>query len=36
MDKDQKRGFRGLKTVNDLEKTFLCEDLQMDLFETVA
>jgi len=32
MDKDQKRGFRGLKTVNDLEKTFLCEDLQMDLF----
>ena len=27
-----KRGFRGLKTVQDLDKRFACEDRQMDLF----
>jgi hypothetical protein len=27
------RGFRGYKTVHDLERRFAAEDLQMDLFE---
>lgn len=29
------RGFRGYKTVHDLEHRFACEDMQMDLFEEV-
>lgn len=28
------RGFRGYKTVHDLDRRFACEDMQMDLFET--